>query len=243
MSSKSGSCLGTFLMIVLGMIVIRFLLPELWIILAGIFRGTLYFSGLLIASLLALLGYFTYRNLQKNKQSKEQKKFLPVTKAETLYRSVLDRLQRDITLNQVSAEEFLQAELLMTEKLQQLKEELVRLKDFASPANERSVREQIRDYEQQQRESKDPTVLQLMQENLRILMEKKERIKIAADEIRQKEGLLNLMHNCLLNVDEDLKFGRSVRRIFPADLYSRFGLQPPAEQHVLPPLPEKSSTE
>ena len=74
-----------------------------------------------------------------------------------------------------------------------------------------------------------------------MLEEKRQRVAQAREEIRQKEGLADLLYNHLVNADENLKFGRPVTRVFPAEVYSQFGVTPPSDQQELPPLIEKSS--
>ena len=241
MKSSSFSCLGSFVLLIVALVVLRIALPELWIILAEITKIALSFSVLIVLALLALIGYFTYKNFQTNKQKVEEKKYERIGRTEALYKTVVDRLQQDIILNQVSAEEFLQSEIVITDKLQSLKKELIRLKDFASSKNVKLMDQQIRDYRQQSQQSTDSSVKEVIQENLKILEEKKQRIASAMEEIRHKEASVDLVYNSLVNVEEDLKFGRPVRRLFSADLYRRFELEPPAEQPQLPPLSEKSS--
>ena len=243
MSSKFSSCFGTFLLIVVGTVVLRFALPEIWLILSAIFRGAMYFGVFILLAVLAVIGYFTFQNLRKNKQKREEKRIAHVTQTEALYASVVERLQKDLTLNQVTAEEFLQSEILIGEKLPEISNDLIRLKEFASAKNESQVNQQIRDYKQQLQQSRDPAARQVVAENLKILEEKKQRMESALEEIRRKEASVDLVYNSLVNVDEDLKFGRPVRRLFPPDLYARFQLTAPGEQPSLPPLTEKSSLE
>jgi hypothetical protein len=242
MKSSSSSCLGSFLLLIVALVLVRFALPELWLILAGAAKVILSFGVLAFLALIGIVGYFTYRNLQANKQKQQEKKYEHIGRTEMLYRSVVDRLQQDLTLNQISAEEFLQSEMLISEKLPALKKDLVRLKDFASPQNEKVTQQQIRNYKQQLQQSRDETAKEVIRENLKMLEEKQERMASAQEEIRQKEASVDLVYNSLVNVEEDLKFGRAVRRLFPADFYRRFDLSPPAEQAPLPPLMEKSSS-
>lgn len=63
----------------------------------------------------------------------------------------------------------------------------------------------------------------------------------AMEELRQKEASVDLVYNSLVRVEDDLKFGRPITQIFPSELYTRFGLTPPADQNKIPPLVEKSS--
>ncbi len=243
MKSESSSCFGSLFLLLAGLVLVRFLAPELFKLLAVLFEGTLYAGGIVVVLALATIGYFTYKNLQGNKQKQEEKKFAHVTRTEALYRSVVDRLQRDIVLNQVSAEEFLQSEILVGEKVQEIKKDLIRLKDFASPENQKLMNQQLREYKQKLQESSDPAVKEVVQENIAMLEEKKQRIATVAEEIQQKEASLDLIFNNLSRVEDDLKFGRSVSRLFPAEIYRRFGVEPPSDAARLPPLSEKSSKE
>lgn len=238
-SSFFSSCLGSLLLMIGMLLAIRYGIPGLWSIIVGISKGAVVFGGLLFLALFLVLGYFTIKNLKKNKNKTEEKKYARVTRVQELYRSVSDRLQKDILLNQVSAEEILQAEVLVSDRLSEMKTELVRLLDFSSPTSRKLVETQTRDYRRQLQSSTDPSVRQVIQENLDILAEKKERMESAENEIRQKEAMIDLLYNSLLRVDEDLRLGRIVQRLLPAEVYSRFGLTPPSDQ--LPPLGEKSS--
>ena len=237
--SKS-SCLGTALLLVLILALVRYSLPAVWKILAGLFAGAFYLSLGLFVILLGLLGYFTYKNLGRNKQKREQIRYARVTRVEQLYRSLLDRLNREMGLRQISAEELLQSEILITEHLGTLRTDLIRLKEFASPKNQKALSLQLREYNQQLKDAKDSASQEVLEQNIRLVEQKQERMDAALDEIRQKEGLLDLTYNSLLNVEENLKFGRPVERLFPPELYRHFGLEPPAEQRSLPPLQERS---
>lgn len=239
-SSNSSSCLGSVLLLVAALIAIRFALPGLWKILAAIF-STAFFGGVVLIVLgLLVAGYFTYKNFKSN-QKKLAGESAHVDRTEALYRSVVSRLQQDILLSQVSAEEFLQSELLITDTLKAVRLDLARLKDFVSPQNDRVVTQQIRDYKKQLEESRDDAAKQVIQENLKILEEKKQQMATLVEKIRQIDASVDLVYNCLVRVEDDLKFGRSVNRIFPPEIYIRFGLMPPAEQPRIPPLVEKSS--
>jgi hypothetical protein len=240
-SSKSSSCVGSAVLIILALIAIRYALPGLWKILAAIF-STAFYGGIIVLLVgLLLLGYFTYRNFKGNQKKEQDAQTIRVDRTEALYKSVVSRLNQDIVLNEVSAEEFLQSELLIGDTMKSVKLELARLKDFVSPQNERLVTKQIRDYNKQLQETTDDAAKQVIQENLKILDEKKQRMVAAMEEIRHKEASVDLVYNCLVRVEDDLKFGRTINRIFPAELYTRFGLTPPAEQPRLGPLSEKSS--
>jgi len=243
MKSESSSCFGSLLLLLAGLVLIRFLAPELFRLLAVLFEGTLYAGGFVVLLALAAIGYFVYKNLKGNKQKEEERKFAHVTRTEALYRSVVDHLQRDMMLNQVLAEEFLQSEILIGEKVQEIKKDLIRLKDFASPANQKLMNQQLREYKQKLQGSGDPAVKEVVQENIAMLEEKKQRIAAVTEEIQQKEASLDLIFNNLSRVEEDLKFGRSVSRLFPTEIYRRFGVEPPSDAGRLPPLAEKSSNQ
>jgi len=243
MKSESSSCFGSLLLLLAGLVLIRFLAPGVFRLLAVLFEGTIYAGGFVVILVLGAIGYFTYKNLKGNKQKQEEKKFVHVTRAESLYRSVVDHLQRDIVLNQVSPEEFLQSEILVGEKVQEIKRELIRLKDFASPGNQKLMNQQLREYKQKLHESSDPAVKEVVRENIAMLEEKNLRIATVTEEIRQKEASLDLIFNTLSRVEEDLKFGRSISRLFPPEIYRRFGVEPPSDSGRLPPLAERSSKE
>lgn len=242
-SSPSSSCFGSLILVLFGLLLIRFGLPGLWKVLVGLFTGAFYLGIFLILAAIAVVGYFTYKNLRNNKRKQQFAGRTIVSKTEELYRSVVSRLERDVVLNQVSVEELLASEILMTENLKSVQDELIRLKEFTSSASIRTIDDQIRDYQQQQRQTTNESAKQLIQENLNLIQEKKQRLAAAMDDIRQKEALVDLVQNRLLNVEEDLKFGRPVQRLFPAELYERFGVQPPSARASLPPLAQKSSIE
>lgn len=237
--SPSSSCIGSLLLVVVTLIAVRFGLPGVWGVLAGFTKVAFAFGGVIFLILFLLLGYFIIKNLRGNRQTEDEKKYSRISRVEMLYRSITERLQKDILLNQTSAEESLQAELLIGEKLKEMKTDLVRLYDFASPKNQKSVESQIRDYRQQLQTTQDSAVKQVIEENLKMLNEKKQRMIAATEEVRQIEGSVDLIYNSLMRVDEQLRFGVAVQSLLPADLYRRFGLAPPSDQ--LAPLNEKSS--
>ncbi len=238
-SESSRSCFGTLILTVISLALIRYTLPAIWKILAGFFTGALYLGLFLIVALVIVLGYFTYRNLTGNRRNWGVKQVARVTRVEELHQTLIERLQNDLTLNQVSAEEYLQSEILMKERLVAIRDELIRLKDFASQRNQKEVSKQIHEYQQQLRETKDSGAREITEENLRLLQEKQGRFAQALEEIREKEGLMDLVYHSLLSVDEDLRFGRPVIRLFPDDVYRRFDLSPP-QQALLPPLADRS---
>jgi hypothetical protein len=239
-SSNKSSCLGSAFLLVIVLIAIRFALPGLWKVIAAIFSTTLIAGIAIVLFGLAILGYFTYKNLKGNRK-KEDLQSAQVDRTEALYKSVVSKLQQDMMLNQVSAEEFLQSELLIGETLKNFRVDLARLKDFVSPQNERLIAQQIRDYKHKLAVSTDDAAKQVIKENLKMLDDKKQRMASAMEELRQKEASVDLVYNSLVRVEDDLKFGRAVTQIFPSELYSRFGLTPPADQNKIPPLVEKSS--
>src|SRR5829696_6567565 len=99
--SSSSSCLGSALLVVIALIMVRFGLPGLWEILAALFSTALYAGAALFVLLIAAIGYFTYRNLQKNRKSDEETRYSRITRTQELYKSVVQRLQRDMISNQV----------------------------------------------------------------------------------------------------------------------------------------------
>jgi hypothetical protein len=239
---SSSSCFGTLILAIVAAALLRFALPGVWHILAVLFTGTLLIGSIVLLLIVLTIGFFTYKNLKGNEQKREAEKLGRVTRAEALYGSVVERLQRDMVLNQVSAEELLQSEVLITDKLRAIKEDLIRLKDFTSPKNEKEMSRQMREYQDQLRQSSDESVKHLLRQNIKIVEEKRRRFQQAQEEIRQKEGMADLVYNNLLNADENLRFGRPLTRVLPAEVYSQFGLTPPSDQQQLPPLIEKSST-
>ncbi|HSP06316.1 MAG TPA: hypothetical protein VLR94_04020 [Acidobacteriota bacterium] len=240
--SSSSSCFGTALLIVVGLILIRFGLPELWLILARLFSTAFYGGVALVLVALLALGFFTYRNLQRSKEKEAPPAQVSrVVRVQELYKSLTEQLQRESVSNEVSAEEFLQSEILVSQTLNDLKIDLIRLKDFVSPKNEESLARQLRDYRQELLETTDPSVKQVIQENLKMLEEKKERIAQTHEEIRQKEASVDLVYHSLVKAEEDLKLGKTVRHLLPAEVYQRFGLTAPREREPLPPLTENSS--
>jgi hypothetical protein len=220
---------------------VRYALPGVWKILAAVFSTAFYGVGIVFLAALLLIGYFTYKNFKRNEKKQQNAQTIHVDRTEALYRSVVSRLNQDVVLNEVSAEEFLQSELLISDTMKTVKLELTRLKDFVSPQNERVVTKQIREYKQQLQQTTDDAAKQVIQENLKILEEKKDRMAAVVEEIRHKEASVDLVYNSLVKVEDDLKFGRPINRIFPPELYTRFGLNPPAEQPRITPLTEKSS--
>jgi hypothetical protein len=243
MSSRSGSssCLGSAILVIASLILIRFGIPGLWKLLAGIFSTALYLGLFLLAALFIVVGYYTYRNLKQNKLKVVEDQYARVTRTQNLYRELVSRLERDPVLNAVSVEELLQSEILVSQSLNDLKMELIRLKDFASVRNERTLNQQLRDYKQELQKTADPAVRQVIQDNLKMLEEKRERMSHTADEVRQKEAMVDLVYHSLMKVEEDLKMGRPVPRLLAPEVYNRFGLEAPREKEALPPLQEKSS--
>lgn len=242
-SSSSSSCFGSVLLIVVILAFLRFASPEIWKVILTLTAGAVSLGVLIFLAILGVIGYFTYKNFKKNQNQVSESQYGGLDRTDLLYRNVVERLQKDITLNQVSAEELLQSEILVSEKLKDMKIELVRLHEFASPQNQTLVENQIRDYKRKQQASRDSAVQQVMNENIRMLEEKRNRIEDSLEEIRQKEASIDLVYHTLRNVEDNLKFGRTVQQLFSEDLYRRFGLVPPSRRELLPPLEQKSSTE
>jgi predicted negative regulator of RcsB-dependent stress response len=240
-SGSSSSCVGTLFLLVVTLALIRFALPAVWEILGALFVGGIYLSLFAVLVVIGVIGFFTYRNFSKNQKREEMKKYERIMIVEELYRAIIDRLNQNMILNQVSAEELLQSEVLIHENLSNLRSEIADLKEFASRENQKGLSSQLREYQQQLRETRDPAAKEVVQQNIKMLEEKRARIQSALDEVRQKEGMVDLVFNSLKNVEEDLKFGRSVQHLFPSEIYRRFGLSPPADQTSLPPLTERSN--
>ena len=240
-SGSNSSCLGTTFILIVTLVLVRFALPAVWRVLALVFVEAFYFGFFVILILLAVIGYFIYKNLSKNKEKQEAEKYSRVTRVEDLYQSIVDQLNRDMVLNEITVEELLQSEILIKENLAGIRSDLIRLKEFASVENQKNVSVQMREYQQHLRESKDPGAREVVEQNLKMVEEKRTRMEAALEEIRLKEGMVDLIYNHLIKTQEDLKFGRSIQRLFPSDLYLDFGLAPPADKSKLPPLTERSN--
>lgn len=240
-SRSSSSCVGTVILVLVGLILIRFGLPGLWKIVAGLFSTAFYGGLILVALILFSIAFFTYKNLQKNKKTQTAGQVSRVARVQELYKSLSERLQKDSLSNEISAEEYLESEMLIGQTLNDVKVELIRLKDFVAPRNERELSRQLMDYKRELQEASDPDVKQVIRENLKLLEEKKERMTQAHEEIRQKEASVDLIYHSLMRVEEDLKLGRPVRQLLPSEVYRRFGVTAPRDRERLGPLTEKSS--
>lgn len=242
MGSGSKSCFGSVVLLVVALVLIRYAIPGLWRIIWIGSAGLVSLGLLLFLLVFAGLGYFTYRNLSGNKAKQEEQKFSKVSRVEQMYSSVQSRLDQSPGANQVLPEEFLQAEILVKDKLQDIKTALIRLKDMTSSKNQKIIEDQLRDYRQQLRDAHDPAVRKVIEENITMVQSNKDRLAGSVEEIREKEALLDLLYHSLVKVDEDLKLGKVVQQIFPPDVYSRFGVSlPERSQEPLPPMPQKSS--
>lgn len=240
--NESKSCFGSVVLLVVALALIRYAIPGLWRVIVIGSAGLASLGLLLLVLVFGVLGYFTYRNLSGNKAKQEGQKFSKVSRVEQMYASVQTRLDQSPGANQVLAEEFLQAEILIKDKLQEIKTGLIRLKDITSPKNQKIVEDQLRDYRQQLREARDPSVRKVIEENIAMVQGNKDRLAGAAEEIREKEASLDLLYHSLVKVEEDLKMGKAVQQIFSPDVYSRFGVSlPERSQEPLPPMPQKSS--
>lgn len=242
MRGESRSCFGSLVLLVVALALVRYAIPGLWKFLV---IGTAGVAGLgLLFFVIALggLGYFTFRNLSGNKAKAESQKFSKVTRVEQLYSEVQSRLDRNPGANQVLADEFLQAEILIKDKLQEIKTDLIRLKEMSSPKNQKIIEDQLRDYRQQLRNASDAAVRKVIDENIAMVQGNKDRLAGAAEDVRAKEALLDLLYHSLVKVDEDLKLGRPVQQIFSPDVYARFGVSGSSSSaEPLPPMPQKSS--
>lgn len=241
-SRSSSSCLGSVILILIALIMIRFGLPRLWSLIAVIF-STAFYGGLVIFLLLCLgLGFLIYRNFQANKKPRASaQKDHRVTRVQELYSMLVNRLERESLLNEISAEEFLQSEVLVSQTLRDLQNELNRLRDVASPQNVQSLNQQVYEYKKELQATPDGSVKEVIEENLKLLEDRKTRMAQAAEDIRQKEASLDLVYHSLLRTEEELNLGKPIRRLLPAEIYQRFGLTPPKEKDPLRPLIEKSS--
>lgn len=241
-SRSSSSCLGSVILILVSLILIRFGLPKLWSLIAVIF-STAFYGGLIVFLLLCLgFGFLIYRNFQSNKKAKgAAQKDHRIARVQELYASLVNRLERGSVLNEISAEEFLQSEVLVSQTLRDLQTELTRLKQVASPQNVQSLNQQVYEYKKEMQATGDSSVKEVIEENLKLLEDRKTRMAQAAEEIRQKEASLDLVYHSLLRTEEELNLGRPIRRLLPAEIYQRFGLTAPKEKDPLRPLIEKSS--
>lgn len=239
--SSSSSCLGSAILILVGLILIRYGLPKLWLILAALF-STAFYGGLIIfLMLIVALGVWTYRNFQRNKQPKSTPQQERVVRVQQLYKSLTDRLQRESLLNDISAEEFLQSEILVSQTLNDLQSDLARLKEVASPQNVSSLNQQVYEYKKEMQATSDASVKQVIEENLKLLEDRRTRMARSVEEIRQKEASVDLVYHSLLRAEEEMNLGKAVKSLLPAEVYQRFGITPPRQKESLPPLVEKSS--
>ncbi|PWT93960.1 MAG: hypothetical protein C5B54_00970, partial [Acidobacteria bacterium] len=232
-SQNSFSCFGTFLLALIAVLLIRYTLPGAWGPIVFLTKGALLTVLVFFVAGVSLLSYFIIRNLKSNKKESIEKQYQPITRTKALYHTVLNKLQKEITLNDVPPEELLQAEVLISDKLKEIKTDLIRLHEFTSVSNQKILDSQIRQYKDKLKSSADESVTKVSRENLNMLEDKKKRIADAFEEIRQKEALVDLAFNSLQKVEEDLKFGRPVRRLFSADVYHHFGLTAPIDQERL----------
>jgi predicted negative regulator of RcsB-dependent stress response len=241
-SSKSSiSCFGTLVLGIFLILSIHYFLPGFWTPLITVGKGIFFFGFAVFLLVIAVVAFFTIKNLRSNKKRDEESKYTSVLRTENLYRSIVDRLQKDVVLNEVSPEELLQAEVLMSDKLKEIKTDLIRLHEFTSSSNRKMLDLQAREYQQKLRNANDETMKQVVQENLQMVQEKQKRVASAAQEISDKEALVDLAFHSLTKVDEDLRFKRPVTQLFSSEVYRRFGLTAPQDQDRLPPFVEKSS--
>jgi phosphoribosyl-ATP pyrophosphohydrolase len=242
MKGESKSCFGRVALFVVALALICYAIPGLFKVIVIGSAGLFSVGLVLLLLVFAALGYFTYRNLSGNKAKLEEQKFSKVSRVEQMYSSVQSRLDQSPGANQVLADEFLQAEILVKDKLPEIKTDLIRLKDVTSPKNQKIIEDQLRDYRRQLREGHDPAVRKVIEENIAMVQGNKDRLNGAVEEIREKEASLDLLYHSLVKVDEDLKLGKIVQQIFSPDLYARFGVSLPGRsQEPLPPMPQKSS--
>lgn len=242
MKSGSSSCLTTIVVIALALFALNAIRPGIVLVFLKLFTGIFLTAGLILLVALAVLGYFIFRNVKANKAKEQQRPFMHIDRTQVLFRAVMDRLQVALDLNQVPMEEMVQSQILVEDRLPDLRKQLVQLREIVSPAGDKQLNDQLRDYQIKLRQAADPSAQEVFRANLKILEEKRERMKTVAEEIRQKDATVDLVYNSLVRVEDDLKSGRPITRIFTPDVYARFGLEPPAsQQSELPPLPEKSS--
>jgi hypothetical protein len=242
MKSGSRSCLGTILLMIVAFALIKFLFPELWTFLFSFSIGLIAAGLVVVVLLLGALGYFTYRNLKGNKQKEAARKSAKALRLDEVYQSIQKRLEQAPLLNQIPSEEWLRVEMLMGGRVAEMKSDLIRLKDLTAVANIRATQNQLSDHRRQLNEAHDEAVRNVIRENIRLVEEKSDRLRKAEEEIKQNEASLDLIYYSLLKVDEDLKMGRSVQSLLPADVYKRFEIATVSDEEKLPPLEKKSST-
>lgn len=240
-NTSASSCLWTFVAAFVAGALIRFIMPGLWRVVLSVSQALFYFGIVIVAIAVGVGIFLTYRNYQENEKKRAGKGSPVLSKTEELYSRVINKLQTEMVLNQVSADEMLQAEILMSEKLPETRTALIRLEDFASPENQKRLQDQLNEYQQKLSLAKDPAVQEVMEENIKMLEEKKMRMSAAVDEVKQKQATLDLIHNSLTADQEELSLGKPLTRIFPDEIYRYFGLNAPTGS--LPPLSEKSSVD
>src|SRR5205814_1390574 len=155
MKSPVQSCFATLILAVVALALIRFTLPGLWHLLVALSFTFATVAALLVAVMVFGFGFFIYRNLRRNRRLSEEKKYEKVLRVRNLYASVEKRLQQNPSLNLIPSEEMLQAEVLMSGKLDEVQQEIVRLKDATSLKRQSEVDQQLRDYRRQYKEADD----------------------------------------------------------------------------------------
>src|SRR5262245_152976 len=104
-SSSSSSCFGSALLLIIVLAVLRLASPEIWKVLLTLTAGAFSLAAIIFLALLGTIGYFTYKNFKKNQARSTEMQAGGFDRTDLLYQSVVERLQKDIALNQVSAEE------------------------------------------------------------------------------------------------------------------------------------------
>src|SRR5262245_44863304 len=102
-SGSNTSCFGAAILLIGIVFLLKILFPSFWGFITG-FMVKAFFAGFFLIILgLCAVGYLILKNLTKNREVQQAKKYERVTRVEGMYRSVVDRLNRDMVLNQVSA--------------------------------------------------------------------------------------------------------------------------------------------
>src|SRR5438876_4661491 len=126
MKSSAQSCLATLILAIVALALIRFTLPGLWHLLVTLSFTFATVAAVVMAAIIIGFGFFIYRKLRRNRRSSEEKKYEKVVRVRNLYKSIEKRLQQNPSRNLIPSEETLQAEVVMSGKLDEVQQELVR---------------------------------------------------------------------------------------------------------------------
>src|ERR1041385_8722357 len=99
-SSSSISCFGTLILGIFLILSIHYFLPGFFTPLIAVTKGVFLFGFVVFLLVIGIVAFFTIRNLKSNKKRDEERKYTSVLRTENLYRSIVDRLQKDVVLNE-----------------------------------------------------------------------------------------------------------------------------------------------